>query len=224
MIPLEVLEAMQAKGLSLADAIEIAQAWETAKPSRTKNAERQAKWRRRHSEQKVNNVTDNVTDNVTRNATDNVSEPLPLSPSLPTPLSSTNPNQLPPIVPQTGSKVRPSAKQTTDPIADLLWSAASQVSRDRSGRQKVRKAVAAAIGDGASPEALTASVKALCRSKGEFANGLHLIIEGEHWRDYGPKPPPSQTVADPETEARRLKHLKDTGEWREAWGERPKAA
>ncbi len=54
------LEYMLSKGLTLADAIEIAKLGK----KRSSNAERQARWRaRQRGESVTNNVTDNVTDN-----------------------------------------------------------------------------------------------------------------------------------------------------------------
>lgn len=220
---IEFMRDLVAKGMSWEDAADfadryergVAQAVEAARPTRSNNAERQARFRAK----RATPVTDNVISNATSNATD-----LSLSPSSPTPPSSTNPIQLPPIVPQKASPERAEKASSADDLAERLWFVASQPSRTRSGRAKVRRAVALALKAGAHPASLEASVLAICRESREFVKGLHLIVEGEHWRDYGPKPPSTAAPIPPEIEEQRIRHLRDTGEWRVAWGERPKAA
>lgn len=78
----EVLKLLQSKGLTLQDAIEIAEAMT---PARTAGAERQARYRQRKKTNKSKDIqSDNVTGDVTRNVTppnDIYSNP-PASPSL----------------------------------------------------------------------------------------------------------------------------------------------
>lgn len=53
--------------------------------------------------------------------------------------------------------------------------------------------------------------------------GFHLWLRDETWAHYLTAEPASiapQPVT-PEIEAKRLRHLRDTGEWREAWGPKP---
>ena len=104
-------------------------------------------------------------------------------------------------------------------LSDRVWSAATKASRNRSGIPATRRAVAAALNKGATPEAILSSVTDHCRSAGDHAKGVHRIVEAELWRDSAPKrqaPPVT-----PEQERARLVHLNQTGEWRETWGERP---
>lgn len=207
-----MLQKMRAVGLSLDDAIELALMWEEGVERQVSSS---ALRMRRKRERDANPSQCDVTCDA---------QSLSPSPSSPTPPSSTNPIQLPPIVPQ---KAKPKAAEkppSVDALVEKLWMAGNQASRTRSGRADLRKAVSLAVKAGATAEALEASVKAHCREAGDHAKGLHRLINGEHWRDYGPKPPATAAPILPEIEEQRIRHLRDTGEWREAWGERPKAA
>lgn len=88
-----ILKKMAAMGLTIEQIVELAEAFEAEKPVKSKNAERQARYRERHR------VTEGVTSNVTRDVTDNVTS---LAPSLPPtpPNSPINPN---PPSPPTGA-------------------------------------------------------------------------------------------------------------------------
>lgn len=109
-------------------------------------------------------------------------------------------------------------------LADAVWNEANQDSRNRSGKPATRRAVAAALAKGATPQSLLASVKAHCRRSGEHAKGTHRIIEAELWREAIPaKPPPSQAV-DPAYRLHCERHYAATGEWKPEWGEKPRKA
>jgi hypothetical protein len=176
---------------------------------RRSDAERQ---RRRREKKAINNVT-------SRDVTVTERDTPSLSP-FPEPLS-TNLSPEPPIVPQI-------AKAETTKLVDRLWSLANADGRDRSGKHLVRKAVTAALDRGATPEALELDVGRHYRqaetgdrdSKGRtFAKGLHRRIEGDHWMTADPPPPPQPVT--PEIHAKRLAHLRDTGEWKPGWGPPP---
>jgi hypothetical protein len=186
-------------------------------PQLSAGALRQRRYRERRSER-----TESVTCDVTRDVT----EDKKVSPTPP----SKNQNNLPPIPPLKGgtfplpaAEPKP-AKPKADDLAQRLWVLANKTSRDRSGRPALGKAVLAAIRKGATDAALEASVREHCREQGEFAKGVHRIVEGEHWRDHLPSQAPPPKPADAEVIARRLQHYRDTGEWRPDWGPPPEQA
>jgi 5-methylcytosine-specific restriction endonuclease McrA len=153
--------------------------------------------------------------NASHNASQEAPLPLPLSPQ--TPLS-------PAPTPGKNTRTRKaaSAEPAQPDITERVWRAASPVSRTRSGRPALGKAVLAAIKAGATDEALLASVSAHCASQGEFAKGVHLIVSGEHWRDHQAKAQPDRPP-DPALTAARLQHFAKTGEWKPTWGPKPHA-
>jgi hypothetical protein len=102
-------------------------------------------------------------------------------------------------------------------VVERVWRAGNQTARDRSSRKDVRKAVEAAMGQGATPEALEASVARLSEAKGEFANGAHILVSGEHWRD---EQAPAQ-ADEPDPWAFRLEVWTRDRSWRETWGPPP---
>jgi hypothetical protein len=53
--------------------------------------------------------------------------------------------------------------------------------------------------------------------------GLHLWLKDETWAHYLPSASVTTVESTPELEARRIRHFRDTGEWRDAWGQRPPA-
>lgn len=62
------------------------------------------------------------------------------------------------------------------------------------------------------------------RDEGRFAMGAKRLLELDRWRDFLPSPEPPAKPATPAEHARRLRHLADTGEWPDHWGERPRQA
>lgn len=139
--------------------------------------------------------------------------PLPSSPQTP---------QQPTPTPENNTRPRKarSAEPAKPDLTERVWQAASKVSRDRSGRPALGKAVLAAIRAGATDDAILASVADHCRAQGEFAKGVHLVVQGEHWRDHGAQPT-SGAPPDPALIQHRLQHFAKTGEWKPAWGARP---
>lgn len=172
---------------------------------RSANAERQARFRQRQRGETEAAATSNVTDNATP-VTQKVS---PKPPSKNTSSSAPKGASSPPL---------------TDTIAEQLWQTANPTSRNRSGRPATRRAVSAALAKGATPEALTASVRDHCRKSGDHAKGLHRIIEAELWREAVPKLEPPPAASDPAYRAHLEAHFRATGEWKSEWGERPRAA
>jgi len=96
----------------------------------------------------------------------------------------------------------------------------------RSTRPDIRDALQVQLKTGASPAAIFVAVKAYYatpdakRDGGQYAKAAHRIIQRGRWKDYAPAPK-VLTPATPEERARRLRHHRDTGEWRDAWGPRP---
>lgn len=160
-------------------------------------------------------------DGIPQNSADSAETPPPSSPRQKAPQTPKKTHPLSPPTPPIGP---PPQASKPDEIADRLWSLASKISRSRSTRPEVRRATSAAIKQGATEASLTASVQAMCRDSGEFAKGLHRIIAGEFWREHGADPPAIARLPTPEERAYRARHLADTGEWREEWGQRPKTA
>ena len=197
-----MLRAMRDKGLSFDDAIELAELWETEeKPKRSSNAERQARFRAKRN-------ASNVTDNVTSNAT-----PTPETKVSPTPPSKTQ-------------TLTPYSPPKSADLAEQIWSLQPKLHR-RSTRPDVREAVAAAIKRGAEPEQLLEACRAYYRQpdcvadEGKFAKGAHRIITADRWRDFLPSPEPPPQPATPAVIADRLRHYRDTGDWRPSWGPKP---
>jgi hypothetical protein len=96
----------------------------------------------------------------------------------------------------------------------------------RSTRPDILDALQVQVKDGSTPAAIFGSVKAYyalpdCkRDAGQFAKAAHRIIQRGRWKDYAPAPK-KLTPTTPEDEARRLRHYRDTGEWRATWGPKP---
>lgn len=174
---------------------------------RRKDADRQAR-RRAKVECHVTSRDDTVTER----------DPSPseVFPHTPYP---NNPNQVPPYSPPKTRRSKPAEPGggEVEAVAEKVWVSASQTARDRSSRKENRKAVAAALASGATPEALTASVGRLCAAKGEFANGVHILVNGEHWRDELP----AATADEPDPWSFRLGLWGRDRTWREDWGPPP---
>lgn len=187
-----------------------------SQPTRSRGAERQARYRERNKASLSVTEHNEASPSVTRDDGAFLSPSLPPTPPNPT----TNLSPVPPIVPQAGQKSSPAKPLSTD-LAEQIWQLANQPSRGRSGRPALRKAVTAAQRQGATPDALRASVSTHCAGAGDHAKGVHRIIEGEHWREHLPRPEPPATA---EERAWRLEHFRATREWKPSWGERPKDA
>ena len=73
---------------------------------------------------------------------------------------------------------------------DEIWRISPQVSRDRSSKAAVSKALAAAALQGDEPSTVLAGLKGFfasdeaMREDGQFIAGLHRLIEGDRWRDF----------------------------------------
>lgn len=97
----------------------------------------------------------------------------------------------------------------------------------RSTRPDIAQALEAAVKRGGAKADIHAALKAYYalpdsrKEGGQYAKGAHRIINLDRWRDFLPSPEPPAKPVTPVEQARRLRHLADTGEWPDHWGARP---
>lgn len=146
--------------------------------------------------------------------------PSPSSSFSPTPPKPTLTPSTPPIVPP----------PSQNSLADEIW---AMQPRDGKGHRKatrpdVRTAYAAARKRGGAVEDIRAACQAYyahpdrLKDEGKYAKGAAVLLQMDRWQDYLPRPEPPAGPVTPEMLAFRQRHFRDTGEWREGWGERPK--
>lgn len=130
----------------------------------------------------------------------------------------------PPFSPPKGGQFPPSCP--TNDQADELWALQPAKFR-RSTRPDVRRALPVALKLGSFEE-----IRAACRAyyaqsdkreaEGKFAKGAVWLLQVERWRDFLPSLEPPAAPPTAEALAGYVRHYRDTGEWRPAWGEKPK--
>lgn len=215
-----VLRKMLDKGLTLEDAVELAEIWEAGSEKPVSSGALRA---RRYRERKAESVTNNVT----RHVTDNAQRKSPEPPKKTTPF--------PPLKGGTSPKAEaePSEKPTSEPVEPLkvwvnrIWELSPARARERSGRRDVERALDAAIRRGQKPAAIAAALEAYFATKDarkndcEFVKGTHRMIEADRWQafavDLDATPPPS---ADPWPG--RLREFRRNGFWNTTdWGPKP---
>lgn len=191
-----------ASGEMILAAVEAAEAQAAAEieARRANDAARQA----RRRERKANAAECHVT---SRDVTVTGRDPsfLSLSPTPP------NPNQ-------TTTNPPPYSPPALKP--DDVWQVVPRLGRERSSKRDLERAFGAAVKRGHAPEAILAGVKAYYASDdatkdgGQFAKGVHRIIENDRWQSYSPedKPPDWENF---------LATWRATGRWPKSLGPPP---
>lgn len=201
-----VLRKMQEMGLTLEQAIELAEMWEegAAKqvPQLTPGAVRTRKWREKQEEKRHRDVT--VT-----------------SPRDETPETKVSPT--PP------SKTQPPFPPYNPPLAqfDAFWAAYPNKTAKRAARTAFERALKR-ISHTDPVSLLLSAIERAKRSRKwreGFVPNPATWLNGDCWEDgieeaRGRDPPKSGPV-DPAVQANRIQHFRDTGEWRPTWGPRP---
>lgn len=235
----DTLKLLVRAGLSGDALIEVVEAIDRdhAKPARSKNAERQARFRERQKEQ-AEVVTTGVISNVTDNAT--VAPEEKVSPEPPS--KTQTPGISPPIVPPV-SAAKP-AKPDDVAAAFELWNETAALcglprakvldqTRRRAIRQRLesgglelwreamdrvqRSAFLRGKRTGGDGRVFKADLTFVCQAK-----SYQRLVDGGYGDDAEPPgQPPAVIIASPAEQARRVRYFRDTGEWPEAWGHRP---
>ncbi len=116
---------------------------------------------------------------------------------------------------------------------DAIWSIASPVSRQRSGRKDVERALQAAVRRGHHPSRVLSGLKGYfaspeaTRDGGQFAKGVHRMIEADRWEVFAEPvaaAPQLFDEADPQDDPwrRRVREFQRNGFWNQLdWGPKP---
>ena len=221
----QTIDALVAAGATaemLAAAFKAELAAEAEKRAARREGARVRKQRQR--ERDGINVTRDVRDDAGQSVTER--DNLPLSPSSPKPPSSTNPNQVPPYSPPSQQAAEPDLKA----IAEQIWLMQPVVGgKRRSTRPDVLKALRAVDRRGNDPARAAAACQAYyrlpdCRKDGgQFASGAAVILAEDRWRDFEAQAAATRPAPKPEgaVYAAHVRHFRETGEWRSAWGDKP---
>lgn len=108
---------------------------------------------------------------------------------------------------------------------DRLWALATNRGRERSGRKDVQRALRAAVRRGGSMDEIARSVERYyasadaTKNAGEYAKGLHRLIENDRWRDLPESPPPFDPMLQPE-DWRQHRWMAEFAEGKFAWDPR----
>lgn len=223
-VTVAMLEKMEAMGLTLAQAIDLAKAWEegAALPAPSANTLRQ----RRHRERKRGAVTQGVMDNVTRNASDNATDNSER-------VSPTPPSEITPIPPLKGgtfpkipaSPEQPKLKTISAWVAEI-WEITPKPGRERSGRPSLENALKAAARRGADLAAVKAGIAGYYASpdatkdQGQYAKGVHTVIGSGRWEAFTEGDEPAPPGSD-DPWPRRLKGWNINQYWNSEWGPKP---
>lgn len=216
-----VLRKMVEMGLTLEQAAELAEAWEAAPAAEGDNAASRKRARdaaRMREKREAERLSRDVAATVAGDTCDTEQKSSPGPPKKTTPPSPPKGGSSP-----TATESDPSP--SLDDLVEQIWSLQPKRYR-RSTRPDVRTALEPQL-----RKHPFAEVFAACRayyalpdsqkSDGEFAMGAAKLLKAGRWRDFAPRPePPAGPVSEVEA-ARRLRHYRDTGEWKEAWGPRP---
>lgn len=244
------IRRLRDKGVDWETALEMAEAFEAEAiqvmappPPRSAGAERTRRWReRRHqASQTVTDASPNVT--VTECDAGDVTVP-PETKVSPTPPSKT---QTPEITPPLGPPKSVTAKpEKPDEVAAAfdLWNQTARLcglprakvldpTRRRAIRQRLdtgglelwgeameavkRSAFLRGLRAGNDGRAFKADLTFVCQ-----ARSYQRLVDGGYGDDASPPGKPRESTIVTEAEhLRRLRHFRDTGEWRDAWGSRP---
>lgn len=145
-----------------------------------------------------------------------------------TTLSPTPPIQEPtPFTPPKGGEFPPPKHDIAD-LAGELWALQPLAGGKRKAtRPDVEVALKAALKRNGKPEDIRAAFRAYYRlpdctkDGGAYARGAAVLLNADRWREYLPAPKAIPPPATAEQRAKRLRHLRDTGEWFPAWGPKP---
>lgn len=193
-----------------------------AAPKQSPAAVRQARYRRKKSPETVTSITRDVTHN-------EVTPPSFLPSLSPTPPILTNQSP-PPIVPPALPKPAVVASATDDGF-EPAWKALTDKMRKRSvGKEQTQRLWRLACQRVDGSARLTAALKRYlandddCRRTG--GPGFHKWLKDARYEAWLAEPdtPNAQGPPAPEVAAYRLRHYRDTREWRPEWGERPSEA
>lgn len=177
---------------------------------RTVDRERQRSHRAKKSEQ---------TGDLSRTSRDNRDSHDPLSPRPSIP----EPTPIPPLTGGTFPSLSP--QPSCQALVAEIWSITPKRARQRSGKQSLERAVAAALRRKADPARLLAGVKGCYASEdfsGDFAPGVHTVITTGRWEAFAELPAPSDVASWPEARWRlALEIWREREGWADEWGPRP---
>lgn len=219
------LRKMLDKGLTLGDALEIAEAIEEGYARATPMVDVAAERRRAKDRERKRNVR-GMSAECPRISEERVP---------PTPPSENNP--LPPLKGEVSPIVeavppeKPNA-ETAKPLSfwvSALWEITPRIGRERSGRQALEKSLKAAIRRGDDPAVIRDGVAGYyagpdaTKAQGQFAQGVHIVVSSGKWEafvedkpDAGPDPP------DTDPWPKRLREFRRNGFWNATdWGPKP---
>ena len=127
---------------------------------------------------------------------------------------------------------RPSVIKITKADVEAIWAITPKVSRERSGKKDLERALLGAAARGHASEAVLRGIEAYFRSEqatkngGEFAKGVHRVVEGDRWQSFTPEPvtlfTPQPQSAEDLWRSRVRKFKTGSGYWDDIeWGPRP---
>lgn len=219
-LPAAALVFLMEKGLTIADAVELAGILEaeTAPKAPTANALRQ----RRHRAKVAESVTNNVTVTRDRNAERVSPEP----PSEITPIPPLKGGTFPKSEPPQPEKPAEAAKSLGAWVGEI-WAASPKPGRERSGRRDLERALQAAVRRGSDPAMILAGVEGYyaspdaTKNQGEFAKGVHVVVSSGRWEAFLPDVETPAVADDADPWPKRLKGWRLNGYWHSDWGPKP---
>lgn len=211
-----VLRKMMDKGLSIADAIEIAEVWEAGAAEVIPTIDVSAERRRAKDRERKRNVR-GMSAECPQTSAERVS---------PTP-----PSEITPSPPLKGGISPVASKPPAKPISDWveqIWEITPRSARARTGKADIERSLKAAMRRDHDPADVLASLEAYYASPdatkdgGKYAKGAHRMIENDRWQafeaDLTPRAKPS--TADPWPG--RLLAFQRNGYWNTTdWGPKP---
>lgn len=212
------LELLMSKGLTIADAVELARVMEAdnAPKAPSANALRQ----RRFRDKKAETVTNNA--EVTRDSNDERVSPAP--PSEITPIPPLKGGTFPKSTPSQPEKPSASANQIGAWVGEI-WDITPSAARARTSKADIERALKSALRRDHAPEDVIAGVAAYFDSPdatkdgGKFARGTHRIIENDRWQAFEPELKAPAVEVNPWP--KRLTAYRINGYWHSDWGPKP---